>query len=817
VQYNEVEKYILQKLEKELPSNLFYHDVRHTMDVRDAAERLAVMENLSADEITLLKTTALFHDAGFIYQYYDNEHLGVKMACDTLPSYGYSGVQITDISKLILSTSIPVNPKNLMERIICDADLDYLGREDFYSISYTLRREWAEYGKAKTLLQWYEEQLAFMKKQKFFTESAIKLRVPRMKQYIVEMKEMLGKRKKKRIIEEETTSLPNDEKVLTLKALSIFTGSTNEVLTGIAAAMKTLVVKSGQIIIQKGDIGKTMYIIHSGRVKVHDDIYTIAELSEGNFFGEVSLLDTEPRSASVTAIADSVLFSLEQEDFYKILQKNRDVAQGIMKTLIARFRKGNATIINDLKEKEKKLQSLVDQRTHELQEANKVVEKAFHQIEEKNIKLEAAYKDIRDSISYAKRIQQAILPSIADVYKALPQSFVYYRPKDIVSGDFYFFALKKAPPRPSPFGREKEEPDYFTSEPSLYPILKSRSEEFRNNPTDAEKIAWELLKGNNSSFHIRRQHIIGKYIVDFVNIKTKTVIEIDGDMHDYQKEEDEQRTQWLNEHGFRVIRFRNEEVIGGSDIFMQKVKKVLQERELKVLPNGEDLGGAKILLGVADCTGHGVPGAFMSMIGHDMLNQIIMEKGITTPSEVLDQLETSIRSALKQDADDSETKDGMDIALVSLEFTPSLKGEDIDSTDIKGIKQQPPLGQGATLQFSGAFRNLYLLRKDGQEVEEVRADKNSIGGLLTGEPKKFSNHQIFLNKGDSFYIFSDGYCDQFGGPAGKKFMSRQFQKILYSMRNISMKEQEEALDKNFTEWRGELEQVDDVLVIGVKI
>ncbi len=302
------------------------------------------------------------------------------------------------------------------------------------------------------------------------------------------------------------------------------------------------------------------------------------------------------------------------------------------------------------------MQSLVDQRTHELQEANHVVEKAFHEIEEKNQKLEAAYKDIRDSINYARRIQQAILPNINDVYKALTQSFVYYKPKDIVSGDFYFFSEKNK----------------------------------------------------------------------------------------------------------------------------------------------------KIMLGVADCTGHGVPGAFMSMIGHDILNQIIMEKGITSPSDVLDHLEASIRSALKQDMEDSEIKDGMDIAIISMES--GARGSEKNST------QLPTL-----LQYSGAFRNLYLLRKDGTEVEEVRADKNSIGGMITGEPKKFSNHQIYLNKGDSFYLFSDGYCDQFGGPGGKKFMSRQFQKLLFGMRHLSMKEQEEALDKTFREWRGDLEQVDDILVIGVRV
>lgn len=650
--YAEAEKYVFQKLVKELPSNLYYHGVHHTKDVINTVVRLADMERVNEENTILLKTAALYHDAGFIFQYFDNEHLGVKLACDTLPSFGYSGIQITNISKLILATSMPANPKNVLEGILCDADLDYLGRDDFYSTSYSLRREWAEYGKAKTLLQWYEQQLVFMKKQMYYTETAKKLREHKKQQYILEMAEMLGKRLKKKTQSDAGAFLADGKKINTLRALSIFSGSSAEVLTGIAKALKAVAVKSGENIIQKGDLGNCMYIIESGRVKIHDDIYTITELGEGNFFGEVSLLDTEPRSASVTAIADTMLLILEQNDFYKILQKHRDVAQGIMKILISRFRRQNATIINDLRDREKKLQMLVDQRTRELTVANEQIEKAFHEIEEKNQKLELAYKDIRDSINYAKRIQQAILPSIHDIYKVLEHSFIYYRPKDIVSGDFYFFAEKNK----------------------------------------------------------------------------------------------------------------------------------------------------KVLVGVADCTGHGVPGAFMSMIGHDMLNQIIMERGFTTPADVLNQLEAGIRSALKQDAVDSETKDGMDIALCSLDM---LNGKIPDD--------------GITINYSGAFRNMYVVKKDSPDVEEIKADKFSIGGIQMGEEKKFTNHTIRLAKGDIFYIFSDGYCDQFGGPSGKKFMTRQFQKFLQSIKHLSMKEQEKAIDKAFTEWRGHLEQVDDVLVIGVKV
>src|ERR1051326_128274 len=145
----------------------------------------------------------------------------------------------------------------------------------------------------------------------------------------------------------------------------------------------------------------------------------------------------------------------------------------------------------------------------------------------------------------------------------------------------------EAPPRPSPLERENE-PDYFTAEHSLYSLLKEKSESMRNNPTEGEKAAWELFRANRLGFHIRRQHIIGNFIVDFVNIKTKTIIEIDGDIHDHQKAEDEIRTEWLQKHGFNVIRFKNNFVIGNPDGFCKKVIQILQERNQKVLPNGED-------------------------------------------------------------------------------------------------------------------------------------------------------------------------------------------------------------------------------------
>lgn len=250
-------------------------------------------------------------------------------------------------------------------------------------------------------------------------------------------------------------------------------------------------------------------------------------------------------------------------------------------------------------------------------------------------------KDIQDSINYAKKIQEAMLPSTEEIHSALKDSFIFYRPKDVVSGDFYAYADK-----------------------------------------------------NN-----------------------------------------------------------------------------------------------KVILSAVDCTGHGVPGAFMSMIGNDLLNHIILEKSITNPGEILSELNRGIKKALKQ-SETAESKDGMDIALCAF--------------DINNNK----------LEFSGAQRPLYLIRN--KQLTEYKPDKTSIGGN-TADDYQFKNYSIDLIKDDIIYIFTDGYADQFGGETGKKFMTRKFKELLLNICTQSMKEQKEKVSSTFDWWKKDYEQVDDILVMGVKI
>lgn len=299
---------------------------------------------------------------------------------------------------------------------------------------------------------------------------------------------------------------------------------------------------------------------------------------------------------------------------------------------------GNALLKmrDDLAENERFLEEKVRQRTAEVVAQKEEIDKQKEQIEE-------YFAQVTDSIKYAQKIQEAILPPETYVRKLLPNSFIFYRPKDIVSGDFY----------------------------------------------------------------------------------------------------------WL----------------------------------------GEAQG--KAFFAAVDCTGHGVPGAFMSIVGYNQLKQAIITTGGSNPAEILDHLNIGVSETLHQKDENSTSKDGMDIAICSL--------------DHKTLE----------LEYAGAFNPLYLLR-DG-EILQTKGDKFPIGSFLDGETPNFTNNKIQLQKGDQIYIFSDGYADQFGGPRGKKFMYKQFRDLLIANGDKDLSTQKELLKESLFDWMKEEEQVDDILVIGVRV
>lgn len=202
-----------------------------------------------------------------------------------------------------------------------------------------------------------------------------------------------------------------------------------------------------------------------------------------------------------------------------------------------------------------------------------------------------------------------------------------------------------------------------------------------------------------------------------------------------------------------------------------------------------ETAGEKTLLAAVDCTGHGVPGAMVSVVGYNALNSCVKEFGLTEPAAILDKLTSLVEETF--DRSDSNVKDGMDISLICLEKKNGKK----------------------SLEFAGANNPLWLVRKG--KVEEIKGDKQPIGKF--DQRKPFRNHKLELEKGDNIYLFTDGFADQFGGPKGKKFKYKQLGDLLLEIRDKDMNAQKELLHSAFENWRTGLEQVDDVCIIGLKI
>ncbi len=191
IRFDDLEELVMTKLDKGLPKNLYYHNLKHTIDVLNMVEVIGRKENVSEEEMLLLKTAALFHDAGFLIGYDEHELLGIKLAGEILPDYGYTESQIQTISELVYATKLPPNPKNLLEEIMCDADLDYLGRTDFIPVSQNLFRELYEHDKIKTIEDWNKLQVKFISSHKYFTETGRELREVNKQKQLEKIKAMV--------------------------------------------------------------------------------------------------------------------------------------------------------------------------------------------------------------------------------------------------------------------------------------------------------------------------------------------------------------------------------------------------------------------------------------------------------------------------------------------------------------------------------------------------------------------------------------------------------------------------------------------------
>jgi serine phosphatase RsbU (regulator of sigma subunit) len=199
----------------------------------------------------------------------------------------------------------------------------------------------------------------------------------------------------------------------------------------------------------------------------------------------------------------------------------------------------------------------------------------------------------------------------------------------------------------------------------------------------------------------------------------------------------------------------------------------------------------KIICAIADCTGHGVPGAFMSLLGISSLNEIVSKDGKHSAASILDELSDRIVKSLRQSDRPGELLDGIDMTLLVIDQ------------------------QKSSLEFAGAMNSLIMIR-DG-ELTEHAADKMPIGYNIDKKATPFTNHEIPIRKKDVLYAFTDGFPDQFGGDSGKKFMIRKFKDLLKQIHKEPMEDQKSILEDSLDRWMSEYNQVDDILVMGIRI
>jgi serine phosphatase RsbU (regulator of sigma subunit) len=282
--------------------------------------------------------------------------------------------------------------------------------------------------------------------------------------------------------------------------------------------------------------------------------------------------------------------------------------------------------------------------------------------------------------------------------------------------------------------------------------------------------------------------------------KQKSIIELQKNEVSRQKEIVDKQKEKITDSIAYAQRIQQSILIEESEI-----QKILPESFIYFQPkdvvSGDFYWCSKttnaIIIAAVDCTGHGVPGAFMSMIGNMLLNQIVNEKHITTPSEILQQLNIGVHEALHQNKDGAQSNDGMDISLCCIDYKNEI------------------------LQYAGAHNSLYIV--ENGTIKIIRSDNKGIGKSYnktqTSDPTQitFTNNVIPIKKGMSIYLFSDGYMDQFGGNERKKFGKLQFEHLLLNSQSFSIQKQKEFFISTLSEWKGNTVQTDDILVIGVKI
>ncbi|MDP4267376.1 MAG: tetratricopeptide repeat protein [Bacteroidota bacterium] len=348
---------------------------------------------------------------------------------------------------------------------------------------------------------------------------------------------------------------------------------------------------------------------------------------------------------------------------------------------------------------------------------------------------------------------------------------------------------------------------YSVLKDSIFNVKSSRMIAEMQTKYETEKKEKEieiLVKDKNvKDLQLKKTRIlIYAFIVGFILAFILTIVIYRGYHH-------KKRANLLLEHKNKIIAKKNKDILSSIEYAKIIQQAILPSKELikKLLPESfilykpKDIvsgdfywvqqKNGKIYFAAADCTGHGVPGAFMSIIGHDLLDQALNDKYLSRPSDILNYISLGIHETFHNNGDEDTVKDGMDIALCAL--------------DMNTLK----------LEYSGAYNPLHLIRN--KDLQEFKGERIQIGLKINSEIAGFNTQEIQLIKGDTLYVFSDGYSDQFGGTNGKKFMAKRFRETLLKIQDLPIEDQGIKLNEIFQEWRGDQEQVDDILIMGVRV
>ena len=336
--------YALARLANELPANLKYHNLAHTRDdVLPAAERLAASAGVYGIDLLLLLTAAAFHDIGFVGRYADHESLSIQIASEALPQFGYRPEQIQVVCEIIQATRLPQQPQTLVEQLMADADLDVLGRDDLLERNQALRVELADYGRLFSDLAWYSSQLEFFRGHHYFTAAARALRDEKKAENTRRLEQIFreccqGEPPATAPALQAPVGLSIAERTAILRAVGLFAETPETILAEVAAMLTPVNLEAGETVFHKGDPGDCMYIIVQGKIQTHDGEMPLSLLGPADFFGEMALLDTEPRMASATSVGGTRLLRLGHEQFYQLLAQQPDFARGVIRVLNRRLR-----------------------------------------------------------------------------------------------------------------------------------------------------------------------------------------------------------------------------------------------------------------------------------------------------------------------------------------------------------------------------------------------------------------------------------------------------------------------------------------------